>query len=633
MNKASIWGGSFLLAILSGCGGGDSDGSNTGTSSNSNTTTFTAIDGYLTSAAVYIDKNENSNIDSGEYYGLTNSSGQISLPSSALDYPVIVQIIAGQTTDSDTEGVLTESKELIAGKGVTTVTPFSTLAHLLDISFSELATQFEFELEKIEGDFIANGHQGAHALARSIYKILESDSSTSATNIAQILQKSQAIADVIQSDQDRDWSEVDIDIDDNNNVTIVGDNGDSSSDVSEKSWGSKAVLSTAGGNPAVSIDESGNVLAVWVEETIPSSVRASFRSAGQTDWSVPEQLDSGVGYVDSYTGYKSRSSTDVVLSNGSAFAVWPQAYEDIDSMYVSRWDGLTWSNAIRLSDGSEPVADVQVVMDDDSNALAVWLSGDYNSAISVYSSFYDVATGEWNTERVGDGLDRSYRGTLKLTKISGNSIALTWLSGCQLNYMEWTSQGWGSPSVITTNCPSAFNVDFMSDMSPVIVWQEDSDREIIKLAKRNDSGWSSEHVNSEYSKDGFTPDVAVMPNDDIVVTWAQNINFDGEARYYANTLVKRYSDDTGWGDSETLWDLGCLNPTLHVDDEGRMIVMWYNHHTYISHFSPEEGWSRGAKVFGYNGGRKHSLDMNHSGNAAVTYEDEYSDTVTYYVYE
>lgn len=204
-----------LLAALTACNGGGSDTTDT-TSTN---VQYTAIDGYLVAAEVYADRNLDSLASSDELIGSTDENGTISISAEDTAYPIIVKIIAGHTTDSDVTGALSVSKELIAGAGITKITPFSTLAFINNVDLPTLATDLGLDPDEISGDFIANGHTDIHSIARSLYQLMDSDLSTERGNVAERLIQASNMATYTKNNPNTDWTDKILELDENNNVT------------------------------------------------------------------------------------------------------------------------------------------------------------------------------------------------------------------------------------------------------------------------------------------------------------------------------------------------------------------------------------------------------------------------------
>lgn len=107
----------LTLAACSGGGGGDSDSTSraadTELSSTGTETTLTGVvaDGYLKNARVFLDRNENHAYDNGEPTTFSGPGGHYSLtvnPGEGELYPVVVDVIAGETVDEDTGAPVTQ---------------------------------------------------------------------------------------------------------------------------------------------------------------------------------------------------------------------------------------------------------------------------------------------------------------------------------------------------------------------------------------------------------------------------------------------------------------------------------------------------------------------------------------------
>ncbi|UJF18475.1 hypothetical protein L0B53_15830 [Vibrio sp. SS-MA-C1-2] len=120
---------------------------------------YQAIDGYLQYAAVYVDRNNDGVADSDEYFTITNEDGGFELLSDDSAYGVLVKTVDGQTIDSDyPDTVIDYNLELYAQSGLSEVTPFTTLAYLCDLTFSELADQLDLPIETINGDYVSEAN-------------------------------------------------------------------------------------------------------------------------------------------------------------------------------------------------------------------------------------------------------------------------------------------------------------------------------------------------------------------------------------------------------------------------------------------------------------------------------------------
>lgn len=114
------------LLVLSACGGGGGGDapSSTKTADTSETAVTTlsgkVADGYLRGARVFLDRNGNRIYDNGEPTALSSAGGNFSLdvnPDEGDLYPVVAQVVAGQTVDEDSGLTVTEDYLLEAPKG------------------------------------------------------------------------------------------------------------------------------------------------------------------------------------------------------------------------------------------------------------------------------------------------------------------------------------------------------------------------------------------------------------------------------------------------------------------------------------------------------------------------------------
>lgn len=132
-----------VLALLSAAacssgGGGDSTGTtgpvDGGGGSTATTLNGVVADGYLRDARVFLDRNGNRTYDNGEPAVSSGAGGQFSLAVNSGDgerYPVVVDVIAGQTVDEDSGVAVAESYQLEAPAGRWQfVSPLTTLVKI-----------------------------------------------------------------------------------------------------------------------------------------------------------------------------------------------------------------------------------------------------------------------------------------------------------------------------------------------------------------------------------------------------------------------------------------------------------------------------------------------------------------------
>lgn len=160
-------------AQLAACGGGSS-GSDTPQSPPPVTTTIQVVDGYLENVSVCVDRNLDNKCHSDEFIeGRTNELGRIDIPTADLKYPLIANIFAGESNDSDQLAPVSNSYQMIAPAGVNTINPFTTVAQLSGKTIQELATDLGLASSVLTSNFVEKRSNQidaavAHMIARSI---------------------------------------------------------------------------------------------------------------------------------------------------------------------------------------------------------------------------------------------------------------------------------------------------------------------------------------------------------------------------------------------------------------------------------------------------------------------------------
>ncbi|WP_261383104.1 hypothetical protein [Vibrio kanaloae] len=177
--KLSVLASTITLA-LAGCNSNSSststsDSGTTGTGDSGSTGgayTLQAIDGYLVNAEVYADIDQNGTLsDSDKMLGTTGENGTFTVESDYKDYPIIIKAIAGQTFDTDKAGTLTSNVELIAEKGSSVVTPFSTYAVKTGKTLDEVAAELQMDVSMISSDYIASKSNADQATKETASKV------------------------------------------------------------------------------------------------------------------------------------------------------------------------------------------------------------------------------------------------------------------------------------------------------------------------------------------------------------------------------------------------------------------------------------------------------------------------------
>ncbi|MBB1465544.1 AAA family ATPase [Vibrio sp. SG41-7] len=191
-NKLTLALGLSCSVALVGCdddSSSSSSGDGSGSSSSSSTYSVTAIDGYLKGAEVWLDLNSNFVLDEGEPTVTSGDGGVAVLDVAGIDnpesYPVVVRAIANQTVDEE-QGLVTTDYVMSAPAGETSVTPLSTLVHVIleqtsadgdtaeqieekkQLAIAKVSDQLGIPVDNILGDFIEDGNSDAAYAAENI---------------------------------------------------------------------------------------------------------------------------------------------------------------------------------------------------------------------------------------------------------------------------------------------------------------------------------------------------------------------------------------------------------------------------------------------------------------------------------
>jgi hypothetical protein len=100
------------VGLIAGCGGGGSSSGSGITPAASTAVSGKVADGYLVNATVFLDKNNNYQLDAGEPSAITDSNGAYTLtmdPADVGKYPIVAIATKGVTIDKDTNLPVTNS--------------------------------------------------------------------------------------------------------------------------------------------------------------------------------------------------------------------------------------------------------------------------------------------------------------------------------------------------------------------------------------------------------------------------------------------------------------------------------------------------------------------------------------------
>ncbi len=249
-------------------------------------------------------------------------------------------------------------------------------------------------------------------------------------------------------------------VDDSGNAVAVWNQTDGTRDniwanryVVNSGWGTAELIETDNAGSAwgaqVSVDDSGNAIAVWNQYDGARDNAWANRYVAGTGWGTPELIESD------NTG--SVGSVKVAVdASGNAVAVWRNHDGVRSNIMANRYViGTGWGSAelIETEDNGSASA-AQVAVDDSGNAIAVWSQSD-GTRSNIWANRYLVGTG-WGiaelieTNNAGD----AFMSQLAFDSI-GNAVAV-WHQHDSYRYNIWANRyimglGWGTASLIETD--------------------------------------------------------------------------------------------------------------------------------------------------------------------------------------
>ncbi len=213
-------------------------------------------------------------------------------------------------------------------------------------------------------------------------------------------------------------------------------------------WSDEAVVSAEGSGaaPRIGIDAAGNATAIWLQYdpgTFRQSVWASRRPAGGT-WSVPALLESSA--IDF-----AQADLAVDAASGRAMAVWRGS--TVQEVYARPADAAgAWGSTTRISGEANNINSLQVGIDANGNAVAVWTQNQPGplNPINLWANRYGSATGWGSAQRLalpdGDRLDLDP----SLSVSASGRAFVTWTrngSGILASYAD-VGGAWSDPTLL-----------------------------------------------------------------------------------------------------------------------------------------------------------------------------------------
>lgn len=347
----------------------------------------------------------------------------------------------------------------------------------------------------------------------------------------------------------------------------------------------------------MAIDNHGNTTLVWEEHRILpgpdylETVKSRLYDPSTANWDNPKQAFSTGSFKEELS---TRTTAIAKNNNDDAILVW----DTEGTILAAHYDpaSQTWQSPKRLDGSTEKtVHDPQLVMDDNGNALMVWLQGGGN--VLWYSRFLAEGDGD------GDG-DGNWSDAKRFRDVNATDATLA-VNKAGFGMITWREeQDDGSFKLLA--------LDFNLAREDLLFDQ--------KNVKTLDTGLN------EYSQH----QVAINDNGDARAVWRRSDSKDLYTKAYGQ-LTDWEEDATNLTDSEGEPLTNARRPQLGLDNQGRAVVAWWQadgddqgnsllERVRVRTYRPDDGWSEPLVVgSGIDEDRPPVLAMNAKGQTLVSW--------------
>ncbi len=290
-------------------------------------------------------------------------------------------------------------------------------------------------------------------------------------------------------------------------------------------WGRAELIDTNAIGPQVSMDTSGNAVAVWYQhDGARYNIRASRYVVG-SGWSRAELIE-----TDNAGGAAEPQVS--VDASGNAVAVWYQHDGTRTNIWANRYvvDSGWGRTELIETDNAGDAASPQVSVDASGNAVAVWTQHD-GTRTNIWANRYVVGIGWGKAELIEtDNAGDAMRPQVSMDA-SGNAVAV-WSQddGTRFNIRAnryVVGIGWGSGELIETdNAGNATRPQVSVDAggNAVAVWEQADGTRLNIWANRYvvGIGWGSGELIETETGDAVLPQISMDANGNGVAVWQQN---------------------------------------------------------------------------------------------------------------
>lgn len=295
--------------------------------------------------------------------------------------------------------------------------------------------------------------------------------------------------------------------------------------------------------PQVTVDSSGNALAVWLQDDgVHTNIWANRYLVGN-GWGTPNVLET--------TAFDAGLPDVAGEANGNAMAVWGQTDGTRYNIWANRfvvgtgWGTATLIETVNTADALQP----RVAVEPRGNAVAVWDMSD-GTRSNIWANYYAAGTG-WGTAALIETDNSTYaRSPQVAVSPKGDAIAL-WFQGAGVGstilYNEYVADvGWGAGGVTVADRPQSVGDVALAQNNgadATCVWSEWGGGRFDTWSSHFSRGsWErAELIEADNAGSVSNPHVAMDASGNAFAVWQQG---DGTRD---NILANRYVAGAGWG--------------------------------------------------------------------------------------
>jgi hypothetical protein len=281
-----------------------------------------------------------------------------------------------------------------------------------------------------------------------------------------------------------------------------------------------------------------------------------------------------------YNSGKSSTPAIAVDTNGHLHVVWHDDTPGINEIYYKKSmdGGTTWINK-RLTFKSGYSRDPSIAIDSNNHVHVVW----EDNTSSNFEIYYKKSTDggvTWITKRMTYNPYNSFDPIIAVS--SNNHVHVVWSDSTPGNSEIFNKKSTDGGAVWTTkrltfNSEGSFHPAIALDSNNYVhvVWQDHTPGIAeIYYKKSTDGGaaWTTKRLTYNAGFSGI-PAIAIDSNDNLHVVWYDSTPFNSEIFYKKSTdggvnwITKRLTYNSG----------GSYTPTIAIDSNGQIHVVWYDH--------------------------------------------------------